>query len=513
MSQNINTIAMQSTTSANDYSYLWEPLAKHPYCFIVEAVFIAISTWYIIHRKSRLEQPPELTEQEIDDLVDDWNPEPLVPPVDPYHFSQRAPEVSSIYGHKIKVNGKECLNLGTHNYLGLVQNEDCLKAAIEACQQYGVGSCGPRGFFGTAAVHLQLEQEIAKFMGAEEAILYSYGYSAISSAIPAYAKVNDVIFVDEAVSFAIQQGLVASRSKIKFFAHNDVAQLASLLDEQAEIDRKKKKQTTNRFIVVEGLYINRGDICPLPDIIALKHKHKCRLILDDTCGFGVLGATGRGTIEHFNVDISLDIDLVVASLEYACAAYGGFCAGSHFIVDHQRLSGLGYCFSASLPPLQAAAALCSIQLIQRDPQLVAKLRSNATRMHQLLSAHSSIVRVDCDQRSPIQHLRFATSIDDALANRPEAIPKETDDTAFYAKKRTNYEYDNFRLEKVVDIAHQNGYALTVARYLTDREKFPPEPSIRLTVNSMLTEQEMTQAVKVIVDAFAEVHQKFCDALV
>ena len=88
------------------------------------------------------------------------------------------------------------------------------------------------------AVHLQLEQEIAKFMGAEEAILYSYGYSAISSAIPAYAKVNDVIFVDEAVSFAIQQGLVASRSKIKFFAHNDVAQLASLLDEQAEIDRK-----------------------------------------------------------------------------------------------------------------------------------------------------------------------------------------------------------------------------------------------------------------------------------
>ena len=141
---------MQSTTSANDYSYLWEPLAKHPYCFIVEAVFIAISTWYIIHRKSRLEQPPELTEQEIDDLVDDWNPEPLVPPVDPYHFSQRAPEVSSIYGHKIKVNGNECLNLGTHNYLGLVQNEDCLKAAIEACQQYGVGSCGPRGFFGTA---------------------------------------------------------------------------------------------------------------------------------------------------------------------------------------------------------------------------------------------------------------------------------------------------------------------------------------------------------------------------
>lgn len=102
--------------------------------------------------------------------------------------------MTSIYGKRITVNKVDCLNFATHNYLGLVESQECLDAALSAVGQYGVGSCGPRGFFGTVDVHLQLEEEIAKFMKTEEAILYSYGYSAISSAIPAYAKADDIIF-------------------------------------------------------------------------------------------------------------------------------------------------------------------------------------------------------------------------------------------------------------------------------------------------------------------------------
>lgn len=102
--------------------------------------------------------------------------------------------MSSIYGKRITVNKVDCLNFATHNYLGLVENQECLDSALSAVGKYGVGSCGPRGFFGTVDVHLQLEEEIAKFMKTEEAILYSYGYSAIASAIPAYAKAGDVIF-------------------------------------------------------------------------------------------------------------------------------------------------------------------------------------------------------------------------------------------------------------------------------------------------------------------------------
>src|SRR5699024_2630724 len=152
-------------------------------------------------------------------------------------------------------------------------------------------------------------------------------------------------------------------------------------------------------------------------IVALKHQYKCRLFIDDSCAFGVLGASGRGSAEHWGLDINLDVDMVAASLEYATAAYGGCCAGSHFIIDHQRLSGTGYCFSASLPPLQAAFGLQSIKLIQREPERLHQLRQNCVRMQKLLSSHSNDIRVQADPFSPVKHLRFPLFIEDALASR------------------------------------------------------------------------------------------------
>ncbi|OTF76145.1 Aspartate aminotransferase-like protein, partial [Euroglyphus maynei] len=327
--------------------------------------------------------------------------------------------------------GKKCLNLATHNYLGLAEDRDCIDEAVKAVKKYGVGSCGPRGFFGTVGmiinrkilehkifkfysidIHLTLEQEIARFMKTEEAILYSYGYAAISSAIPAYSKSNDVIFVDESVNFAIQQGLIASRSRIEFFKHNDMNDLERLLDEQMEWDLKHPKEAKriSRFMVVEGLYINTGNICPLADIVSqlitmsiqivnvniffvqirLKRKHKVRLFIDDTCGFGVLGKNGRGIVEHSGCSLD-DVDMIAASLEYACASYGGFCTGTIFVIDHQRLSGLGYCFSASLPPLQAAYTLKAIEKIQKFPEILTRLRDNCCRMDELLRPYQSLI--------------------------------------------------------------------------------------------------------------------------
>lgn len=115
----------------------------------------------------------------------------------------------------------------------------------------------------------------------------------------------------------------------------------------------------------------------------MKKKYKIRMFIDDTCSFGVLGANGRGVIEHFGESID-DVDMVSATLENAMAAYGGFCCGTSFIVDHQRLSGLGYCFSASLPPLQAAVALTSLDTIENDPSVIGKLKQNCIFMHDLL---------------------------------------------------------------------------------------------------------------------------------
>lgn len=185
------------------------------------------------------------------------------------------------------------------------------------------------------------------------------------------SKRGDVIFADEGVCFAIQKGLVASRSKIKWFKHNDMEDLERLLIEQAKEDKKnpKKAKVTRRFLVVEGLYINYGDLCPLPKLVELKWKYKVRLFLEESLSFGILGSNGKGVTEHYNISPD-DIDLIAASLENAIGSTGGFCCGKKYIVDHQRLSGLGYCFSASLPPMLATAAIESLRLIDEKPGML-----------------------------------------------------------------------------------------------------------------------------------------------
>lgn len=139
-------------------------------------------------------------------------------------------------------------------------------------------------------------------MGCEEAVLYSYGFATVSSAIPAYAKKGDVIFVDEGVNFAIQKGLQASRSRVEYFKHNDMEHLERLLLEQEQRDKKdpKKAKSVRRFIVVEGLYVNYADLCPLPKIIEFKWRFKVRVFIDESWSFGVIGKTGRGKLNEKN---------------------------------------------------------------------------------------------------------------------------------------------------------------------------------------------------------------------
>ena len=154
-------------------------------------------------------------------------------------------------------------------------------------------------------VHLELEQRLAKFFNVEDGIIYSYGFSTIASAIPAYSKRGDVIFADEGVHFAIQKGIVASRSDVKYFKHNDLDDLERVLREQEETDRKnpKKAKATRRFLVIEGLYLNHGDLCPLQKMVEWKYIYKYRIFLDETVSFATIGRTGRGVTEHFNVPV------------------------------------------------------------------------------------------------------------------------------------------------------------------------------------------------------------------
>ncbi|XP_054706299.1 serine palmitoyltransferase 1-like [Uloborus diversus] len=453
-------------------AFLQAPL----YHLALEAVLFILVIWLLFH-KSYKPQRTELTEKEKDQLIAEWVPEPLVPESDENHYSLKPRIVSGKVGKVVMVDGKKCLNAATHNYLGLVEHPQLEEAALKCLRKYGVGSCGPRGFYGTVDIHLELEAKLAEFMNVEEAVLYSYGFSTISSAIPAYAKHGDVIFADEGVNFSIQKGLVGSRSEVYFFKHNDPNDLERLLKEQEKKDQinPRRAKVTRRFLVLEGIYLNYGDICNLPRMVELKNKYKVRLFIDEACSFGVLGSTGRGVTEHFNIPRH-EIDLITATLEAAIPSFGGFCVGTSFIVDHQRLSGLGYCFSASLPPLQAGVAIAALSILESNPGIIEDLKENCVYMHDKLLNIPELL-ICSDPVSPVKHLYLA-----------EHLPREQ-----LVKK----------LEAIVHYGMAKGVALTVARYLDAEEHKLPPPSIRLITTAILKKEDLDLIASVLQEACKE----------
>ncbi|XP_053323823.1 serine palmitoyltransferase 1 [Spea bombifrons] len=445
------------------------------YHLILEGILILWIIRLIFSKTYKLQERSDLTEKEKEELIDEWHPEPLVPPVSKDHPALNYNIVSGPPSHKIVVNGTECVNFASFNFLGLLDNERVKSAALASLRKYGVGTCGPRGFYGTFDVHLELEDRLAKFMRTEEAIIYSYGFATIASAIPAYSKRGDILFVDEAACFAIQKGLQASRSNIKYFKHNDMDDLERLLKEQELEDQKnpRKARVTRKFIVTEGLYMNTGDICPLPELIKLKYKYKVRIFLEESLSFGVLGEHGRGVTEHFGMNID-DIDLISANMENSLASIGGFCCGRSFVIDHQRLSGQGYCFSASLPPLLASAAIEGLNIMEENSDIFCVLREKCERIHKSLQGVIGL-KVVGECFSPAFHLQLRNS--------------------------TGYrEKDTKLLQDIVDHCMSRKIALTQARYLEKEEKYLPPPSIRVVVTVEQTDEELDAASSVIKQA-------------
>lgn len=439
---------------------------------------LALGVIWIVFYKRNGRRDKYLTAEQKAKLVDDWTPEPLVSDVPLDHPALHTHVVQGKVGKVISIDGKECLNMASHNYLGLLEDEDIQQEAIKSLRKYGVGSCGPRGFYGTVDVHLELEERLAKFMEVEEAVVYSYGFSTIASAIPAYSKRGDIIFVDEFANFAIQKGLDASRSRTVFFKHNDMEDLEQLLEQQAIEDRRnpKKASKTRRFLVVEAIYMNTGEIAPLPKLVELRKRYKLRMFLDESISFGVLGQNGRGLIEHFNVD-KIEVDLRSAGLEWAAGTIGGFCAGTSFIVEHQRLSGLGYCFSASLPPLLTQAAISALDKFESQPEIFAELRICCEKVSRKLPMLTDFT-FRGDTLSPVKHL--------------------------YLKRETDHTKEKLVLDQISKECITTGLAVVTPEYLESMEKCCPRPSIRLTVNRLLTDNDIDNAFRILEQATRKV---------
>lgn len=391
---------------------------KHdPYRTVIECLLFAYAL-YVFTKKHRSGRSAEtlLTEREVDELVEEWHPEPLAPECE----ARLAEAVTVVGAHGVSVSVRnlqgggveQLLNASSHDVLGISCDKSLVAAAKDTLRKYGVGTCGPRGFYGTLDVHLELEQRIASFLGCEAAIIYSQAFSAVSSAIPAFAKRGDIIVVDDACGDAVMRGVEISRSQVHRFRHNDMADLQALL---LRIDSEQQgKPLCRRFLVSEGLFKADCSLAPLPELIRAKEKHRYRLIFDETLSIGCLGDSGRGACEHWGVSAA-KVDVLIGSMAHALGAGGGFVAGSAQVVDHQRLSSQAYCFSASLPAILATTCLRVLDMLQKPGSAaVGRLHQNIGAFNALL-AERQVRSTAGHEESPLRYFCVAPSREETEA--------------------------------------------------------------------------------------------------
>ncbi|CCJ30577.1 unnamed protein product [Pneumocystis jirovecii] len=451
--------------------YIKSSYQNDPVRSIIELLLIFFIIRYILSTKYSPEKNNyvKLSEKEIDDLVDEWVPENLVSDL-------TEAEKSEI--EKIPI------------IIGSTGSKLLQKKAIEALRKYGVGACGPPGFYGTQVcltyldVHMVLEQMVANFLGTESAILYSQTYSTISSVIPAFSKRGDILVVDRGVNFAIQKGIQISRSTIRWFDHNDISSLEDVL-ENIRIDQMvSHKPLSRRFIIVEGLSETFGDICNLAKIIELKKKYKYRLILDESWSFGTLGRCGRGVTEYYGCDPQ-DVDILVGSLSTCLCSGGGFCAGTSEIVEHQRITGASYVFSAALPASLAVIASQAILMLQQpsSSDYFTALRKNSNIFRSIIEMNE-FIDISSHKDSPIVIFR---------------IKKE-----FLEKYGWSFEETEGVLQEIVDECLNNGILIMRVRKINSQEIWEFGPSIRICINIGLSKKETEKSAIIVKSAISKV---------
>lgn len=453
---------------------------EHQGHLVVEGLLLAVISYLLFQSsyKPAAKAAAPLTDKEIDELCEEWEPEPLWGPADPPQ-GPKPVVLSSETGTQVVADGRRALNMASFNFLGIAGDEGVRRAAHATIAKYGVGSCGPRGFYGTIDVHLQLEERLAAFMGTQEAILYSYDLATLPSVLPAFANKRDLIVADEAVNFGIQNGCCLSRARVLYFKHNDVADLERLLRKVAEEDRRTKRPLNRRFIVVEGIYAHTGELAPLGAIRELKERYRYRLVIDESLSLGVLGATGRGAAELWGIAPG-EAEIIGASMGNALASVGGFCAGDREMVDHQRLSGLGYCFSASLPPYLATAGIAALDILEsQGSKLLPRLAENAAAFRQLAAEipQLEVVGGKAAARSPVVHLRLAPA---AAASAGVAGPAD-------------WPTGDALLQRVADDCLQRQDVLVATAKYSKLERGRLPPSLRVAVSAAHSAKDLEAA--------------------
>ncbi|MBN2478356.1 glycine C-acetyltransferase [Candidatus Micrarchaeota archaeon] len=266
------------------------------------------------------------------------------------------------------INGKECLILCSNNYLGLANNPEVKKASLEAVEKYGAGSGSVRAIAGTMDLHLELEEKIAKFKHTQDALYYNTGFTANSGALPQLLRKGDLCISDELNHGSIIDGVRLSKADKTIYKHKNMEDLRNRLKEAKEGNYGRV------LIITDGVFSMDGDVAPLKEIVELAEEFEAVTYIDDAHGDGVLGDHGRGISSHFGVEGRVDIEM--GTFSKAFGVMGGYISGETVLKKFLLNKSRTWLLTASHPPAVAAACIASLDILERNDELVKKLWEN-----------------------------------------------------------------------------------------------------------------------------------------
>ena len=272
-------------------------------------------------------------------------------------------EITSKQGTEVEMGGHRVLMFGSNAYTGLTGDERVIRAAKAALDKYGSGCAGSRFLNGTLDLHVQLEKELATFVGKDETLCFPTGFSVNQGVLAMVVGRNDCIICDDRDHASIVDGRRLSFATQLRYKHNDMADLERLL--------QKLPYDAVKLIVVDGVFSMEGDLANLPAIVELKRKYNCSIMVDEAHGLGVFGRQGRGVCDHFG--LTHEVDLIMGTFSKSLASIGGFIASDSDTINYLRHTCRTYIFSASDTPAATAAAREALRIIQAEPERIEHL--------------------------------------------------------------------------------------------------------------------------------------------
>jgi 8-amino-7-oxononanoate synthase len=285
--------------------------------------------------------------------------------------------IESQAGPVVEMEGREMIMLGSNNYLGLTGDERVKAASREALETYGTALTGSRFMNGTIPLHVELEREIAEWMGTEDALVFTTGYQANVGCIGTILEAGDTVICDSGDHASILDGCKLSGARLRPFRHNRMDKLEAMLERAAEDE-------SATLVVVDGVFSMEGDVADLAGIVELCRRSSARLMVDEAHAVGVLGARGAGTCELF--DLEDEVDLRMGTFSKSLASCGGFIAGPADVIEYLKIAARAFMFTASAVPAAVGAALEAVRICRREgPPLYEKVLQNAAYLHRGLS--------------------------------------------------------------------------------------------------------------------------------